>query len=212
VATFGTDGVFQGAQLLNFTQPAIGLRANGDIWTAWVGPDACPVSQQTAATGSAAAGFGGLLFICANPGVPPDSNWSIGGAVALPNGSLVAAFRKGTSVVVAKGLPDGSATDPTWGNGFDGTTIAEDAIPSLAVDSHGLVLVTLLRPGGLRFVRMTATGGLDASFGQGGKVVHSFGTNQQITRVAVQKDGRIVVLGTEEFTDGTDMTLSRYWY
>jgi len=35
--------------------------------------------------------------------------------------------------------------------------------------------------------------------------------NHRIVRAAVQKDGRIVVLGTEEFPDGTDMTLSRYW-
>jgi len=158
VTTFGTGGIFQGAQLLNFTAPAIGLRASGDIWTTWVGPDACPVGQQTGATGAGTAGFGGLAFICAPAGSPPDANWRTGSVVALPSGSLVAAFHKGTNVLVAKGVPDGSTDDPTWGNGFGGTTITEDAIPSLSVDSRGLVLVALLRPGGLRFARMTATG------------------------------------------------------
>jgi len=43
-------------------------------------------------------------------------------------------------------------------------------------------------------------------------VVHSFGTNHQIARALTQSDGRIVVLGTEDFSDGSDMTLSRYWY
>ncbi|HSO37061.1 MAG TPA: hypothetical protein VLT33_31265 [Labilithrix sp.] len=81
----------------------------------------------------------------------------------------------------------------------------------MSVDKNGHVLVTLLRDGGLRFMRLTAGGAPDASFGSAGTVVHSFGTNHRIARALVQKDGRIVVLGTEDFADGSDATLSRYW-
>ena len=61
-------------------------------------------------------------------------------------------------------------------------------------------------------MRLTAGGAADTSFGNGGTVVHSFGTNHQIARAFVQKDGRIVVAGTEDFVDGSDATLSRYWH
>ena len=36
--------------------------------------------------------------------------------------------------------------------------------------------------------------------------------NHQIARAMIQKDGRIVVVSGEDFIDGSDVTLSRYWY
>ena len=41
--------------------------------------------------------------------------------------------------------------------------------------------------------------------------MHSFGMNHVIARALVQKDGRIVVVGSEDFADGTDVSLTRYW-
>jgi len=60
-------------------------------------------------------------------------------------------------------------------------------------------------------MRLGAGGAPDPTFGDAGTVVHAFGTNHQIARAFVQKDGRIVVLGTEDFADGSDVTLSSYW-
>ena len=47
-------------------------------------------------------------------------------------------------------------------------------------------------------MRLAASGTPDTTFGTNGTVVHSFGTNHQVARALIQKDGRIVVLGQRE--------------
>jgi uncharacterized delta-60 repeat protein len=208
IAAFGTNGVTDGAQVAGATVPAVGFRANGDVWTAWIGPTLCYVYEQDGATGANAPSFGvggGNYILC---GTNPTS--AIGAAVALPDGSLVPAYHSDTTVKLGKIVPDGSRSDLAWGNAGV-ATIAEDALPSVSLDKSGLVLVTLLRAGGLRFMRLSPSGAPDATFGASGTVVDSFGTNHQIARALVQSDGRIVVLGTEDFADGSDVSLSRYW-
>lgn len=207
VTGFGTSGIFFGSQLVGLTVPAVGGRANGNIWTASIDPAGgnpfCYAYEHDAITGVVVGA--GLGVSCqTNP------NSATGGAVALADGSVVPAFHSGTTIVIAKSIPDGSRLDLVWGTGGI-ATINEDAVPSVSVDKKGVILVALLRDGGLRFMRLTAGGAPDTSFGNGGTVVHAFGMNHQIARAFVQKDGRIVVAGTEDFVDGSDATLSRYW-
>jgi hypothetical protein len=60
-------------------------------------------------------------------------------------------------------------------------------------------------------MRLRENGSPDSTFGVNGVVVHAFGAKQSTVRIQAQKDGRIVVLGSEEFGDGVDVSLSRYW-
>jgi hypothetical protein len=201
---FGTAGVTEGAV---GGQPALGTRANGNIWTAFLDANGCHVNQQDGTTGANDPAFGGGGLA---PVTGTNSSWALGAAATLPDGSLVPAFHTGTKVLVPKFAPNGSSIDLAWGvSGV--ATIDDDAIPSLSVDAAGQVLVTLLRTGGLRFTRLALNGSRDVTFGDNGTVVHSFGMNHVIARALVQKDGRIVVLGTEDFSGGSDVSLTRYW-
>ena len=205
--TFGTAGSTTGRPATD--GPPMGVRANGNIWVFAPGPGICYVDQVDAATGAPdptfAVGNEGHILCGAAPVTS-----TVGGAATLPDGSLMPAFKDATQVKVAKFVPDGSHTDLAWG-AAGLATINEDALPRVSVDKNGLVLVTLARADGLRFVRLGAGGALDPTFGASGTVVHSFGVNHQIARALIQKDGRIVVLGTEDFADGADVTLTRYW-
>ena len=54
-------------------------------------------------------------------------------------------------------------------------------------------------------------GSLDLTFGTGGKVTTDFGgTNDQGRAVAVQKDGKIVVIGTSGNDEEDDFAIARY--
>jgi hypothetical protein len=206
VATFGTNGVIDGQ---SGGAPAIGARANGNVWFASNdGSRGCFVGQQDGTSGANDPAFTNDGSV--SSGSAAGGSWGIAGATALGDGSLVAAVHSGTSVKLPKFAADGSHLDLAWGVGAI-AQINEDAIPTVSVDSTDHVLVTLLRAGGLRFARLGTNGSLDKTFGTGGTVVHSFGMNHQIARALFQKDGRIIVLGTEDFADGSDITLTRYW-
>ncbi len=153
-----------------------------------------------------------IAAVAADPQMPARAKLSVyvrgaPGAVdttfGVQGGSILPDVHSGTAVMIGKWVPDGSRSDLAWGGANGIATINEDALPSVSVDKNGLVLVTLLRDGGLRFMRLTAGGAPDATFGNGGTVVHSFGVNHKIARALVQKDGRIVVTGTEDFPDGS---------
>ncbi|MDB5910520.1 MAG: uncharacterized protein JWP34_4634, partial [Massilia sp.] len=98
--------------------------------------------------------------------------------------------------------------DSTFGTG--GRVITDfnfnyDNINAIAVQSDGKIVVAgttnwnLLGIGYTNFAvaRYNTNGTLDTTFGSGGKVVTDFGTNQSsASAVAVQSDGKIVVVGT----------------
>lgn len=54
-------------------------------------------------------------------------------------------------------------------------------------------------------------GSLDASFGQGGKVLTAFGPGSQMAlALAVQPDGKLVLAGSYRESTATDFSLARY--
>lgn len=212
LASFGTNGTANGPLLVADNAPVVGFRANGSIWTARVDPrQGFPVGltgQHNGISGAVDALANTSNYV--GTSCEPNGSIAIGGALALADGAIVAAFHCGTHVSILRSGPDGTKFDLAWGTGGV-ATIEEDARPSVSVDNSGRILVALLREGGLRLMRLGAGGAPDPTFGDAGTVVHAFGTNHQIARAFVQKDGRIVVLGTEDFADGSDVTLSRYW-
>lgn len=218
VPSFGTGGLSVGDVMQLSTVPVVGVRTNGNIWAAYLlAPSAayCRFQVIDGTAGTADPGFGingGLLPQSISPQDNPTGalDLGLGGAAELPDGTLVAAVRGESHAVIGKLLANGSGRDPTWGSGGI-VTIAEDAYPAVSVGKDGLVLVTLARADGLRLVRLMATGSPDATFGDKGTVVHAFGTNQKIVRALVQKDGRIVVIASEDFDGVSDVSLTRYW-
>ena len=73
-------------------------------------------------------------------------------------------------------------------------------------------VVQAVAPGSARFVlqRLNANGTPDASFGTGGKVDTAFTQNARAQGVALQADGKIVVVGTGAFVAVSDFIVARY--
>ncbi len=113
------------------------------------------------------------------------------------------------------------ALDPAFGQGgkvtidFDGPQAAH--AESVVVQADGKVVV-----GGVAFnsgsghgdfalARYNTDGNLDASFGQGGRVLTSMGRPTDIHGIALQADGKIVAAGLYITSQGTaDTALARY--
>jgi uncharacterized delta-60 repeat protein len=107
------------------------------------------------------------------------------------NGSLDATFGQGGKVV----------TD------FAGT---EDVGWGAVLQGDGRIVLAGRSGNDFALARYNANGSLDATFGQGGKVVTDFaGTIDGGLAAALQRDGRIVVAGASVNT-GTDFALARY--
>jgi uncharacterized delta-60 repeat protein len=126
---------------------------------------------------------------------------------------------------VARYAVDGSP-DPTFGEAglatvrFDGPSIAT----AVTVDDQGRVLVAGHAQMGFSatrsdfaLARLDAAGDPDVSFGADGLVTTDFGASpgapvhDEFARgVAVQRDGRIVVVGVAQLDVGADLAVSRY--
>jgi uncharacterized delta-60 repeat protein len=93
----------------------------------------------------------------------------------------------------------------------------DDRASAVAIQSDGKILMVGTATGSstgddFALVRLTATGGLDSSFGTGGKVTTDFSKGpDQAFAVAIQSDGKIVVAGSAR-TSSTeyDFALARY--
>lgn len=110
------------------------------------------------------------------------------------------------------------SVDTSFGGGVIVTPVgvSEDYANAVAVQADGKVLVagSTATSQGTQFsvVRHLRDGGLDPSFGQGGKVVLPMGTrgNDGVAALAVQPDGRIVLAGSsDQGASGMDFALLR---
>ena len=128
--------------------------------------------------------------------VPPRSNHDFGLARYTAAGELDAAFGNGGKV----------ATD--FDSGYDRAN-------AVAVQSDGKIVVAGHSHNGsdndFALARYTATGQLDAAFGNGGKVTTPIGkSNDHGYAVAVQPGGKIVVAGYSHNGSDYDFALARY--
>jgi uncharacterized delta-60 repeat protein len=110
-------------------------------------------------------------------------------------GALDTSFRGGRSVV-----PVGAG---------------DDYASALALTNEGKIIVaggSAENLGDIALVRLERDGGLDATFGEGGKVNTSLGSGSDVARaVALQSDGKIVVAGaTTNAETGLDFVIVRY--
>jgi uncharacterized delta-60 repeat protein len=147
------------------------------------------------------------------------------GVAVQPDGRVIAAGDSYKTVngenlhdfVLARYNIDGSL-DQTFGNG--GRVITEfaggEVAYGLALSGDGRVVAAGLTWGGSTFgnnvalARYNASGNLDSTFGNAGKVITSFGRfNVEAHALAVQPDGRIVQAGYAG-TIGGDFAVARY--
>lgn len=105
---------------------------------------------------------------------------------------------------VQRFLPDG-ALDLSFGNEgstervavsmllADNALLGGNALGSLAVDSTGEAVVATTSNGDVTLFRFDASGRLSTAFGSGGVVTSDFGGDESLPKVAIDRQGRIVV-------------------
>jgi uncharacterized delta-60 repeat protein len=123
------------------------------------------------------------------------------GVVVEPDGKIVASGASGNFGLAR--FDSGGNLDPSFGIGGQATA----SFGGSAIDAHSLVAQPdgkLLVAGSVEtaegedfaLVRYNIDGSLDATFGTGGKVTRDFSEDDEISGVALQADGKIVVAGT----------------
>lgn len=128
--------------------------------------------------------------------------------VLLPNGAIVASFRLATGLVVASIEADGKSLTPGFGNGGRLTVDTAGRPTDLARQPDGKLLLNVYDSAATASVRrLNANGTADATFAKAGVFVDP---RFRSRRVALQKDGRIIVMG-QGTTGFNNMTLVRLW-
>ncbi len=80
----------------------------------------------------------------------------------------------------------------------------------LAVQPDGKILVAASGTGNFTLLRLLPDGSLDAGFGSAGIVSTDFGGNDDAYGMALQGDGRVVVVGRVQIAGGYDFGMARY--
>lgn len=134
--------------------------------------------------------------------------------VQADGGILISGTSNG-DVALAR-LTTGLALDSSFdGDGRLTTNVAgADEGRAVAVQTDGKILVAGPSVPGANsdfaLVRYTTTGALDTTFGTGGKAFADFGGAEVATGLAVQSDGKIVVVGYTNAAGGEDFALARF--
>ena len=187
-----------------------------------------------------AAGRGGTAFDFAvaryNANGSLDASFGTGGKVTTsilgsdeardlvlqPDGKLVAAGSTGTGLAapdfaLVRYLPNGSL-DPTFG--FFGVVTTDfggsDRAAALQLQPDGKLVAAgtaagnIFATGDFGLVRYTTSGGLDPTFGSGGKATTDFGNTDGAAALVIQPDGRLVAAGRAAPGSSDDFALARY--
>ena len=132
-----------------------------------------------------------------------DVAWAV--AVQPDGKTILAGDLSSDNFVVARLNPDGQL-DATFGSGIGRVTIdfgGVDLARAVAVQQDGKIVVAgRSNTGGgsgasnFAVARLMPNGALDTSFGSSGKQSIDFGYDDYATGLAIQRDGKIVVVGT----------------
>jgi uncharacterized delta-60 repeat protein len=122
---------------------------------------------------------------------------------------------------IVRYLPDGSLDASFDGDGKAAARFGEDRnlfddfINAVSIQQNGKVLISGYSWDGSRYnftlARFNTNGSLDAGFGNNGKVLTTIGTlEDKGYAMALQKDGKIIVVGESHFGDRLSLTVVRY--
>jgi uncharacterized delta-60 repeat protein len=161
------------------------------------------------------AGSGGLVRYRANGRLDPSfghggirGGFDASDVAIQKDGKIVASGASGKHSALARFNARGNL-DASFGQG--GTFATSFGAAALAIQADGKIVTvgTALISGGFYFAlsRYRAEGGLDPTFGTGGKVLTSFGFGSLARALAIQPDGKIVAAGEAGFSD---FALARY--
>lgn len=185
-------------------------RAEGFGYAAEVQLDGLPVGVSARPLQFAAGATTATLVLDAAPSAPH----SLPTAVTVTLRAADAVVVRTIGVTVRGGA---GSVDTSFGGGVVATQVgpSEDYASAVAVQADGKVLIagSAATNQGTRFavVRHLRDGGLDPSFGNGGKVVLPVGTrNDAVQALAVQPDGRILLAGSsDQGSQGADFAVMR---
>ncbi len=168
------------------------------------------------------------------PDGSPDSRFGTQGMVATdfgggeavyslhvaPDGRILAAGFSSTGgydIAVAGYLPDGTL-DPSFGSGgrlsldFSGGSF--DQAYSMALQANGRILLAGVSDSAgdydFAVVRLLANGTLDASYGQGGRVLVSDPGLQVLYRLTLDHAGRALAIGASDLAETIDFAVLRF--
>jgi uncharacterized delta-60 repeat protein len=183
--------------------------------------------------GGSAAGDYSVLRLLSNGN--PDPDFGTAGKFAHSFGQFelargVAGVSGGKILVGGSGLVPGGLRDfavlrlaangtlDTTGYGTGGIVTTDisggfnDTVTSMAVDGGGRAVLAGYHRTNFALVRYTSNGGLDDTFGTGGKVFtgSTTTTEQQANAIALQTDGKIVIAGSSRTGLNTDVVVARY--
>jgi len=175
------------------------------------------------AAGDIDTSFGGGTLV--TPGGLTD-DYVRGVAVQADGKAVVAGFgittvASGTDFLLVRYLRDGGL-DTSFGNGGKVATAfnnggRSDEAQAVVVQPDGKILVAGTSDQGVSgydfaLARYNADGSLDASFGNGGRVITAFGNGaDKAYALLLQPDGKIVLAGdSAQGANGTDFALARY--
>ena len=133
--------------------------------------------------------------------------------ILQPDGKLVAAGYSDDDFALARYNSDGSL-DLSFGTGGKVTThfsIYADGTESLILQPDGKLVAAGHSNRDFALARYNSDGSLDLSFGTGGKVITSFGSDQSRARsLILQPDGKLVAAGSSGNISNYDFALARY--
>jgi uncharacterized delta-60 repeat protein len=135
--------------------------------------------------------------------------------VTLIGGVLAALLVAGLAGNSSVGMAASAGVDSTFGTG--GRTVVDqggsDPIGggrSLALQSDGKIVVSGVSDGDVTLLRLDTNGNLDTTFSDDGKVKLDFGGSEGAQGVAIQPDGKIVIVGQTDVGGTIDLLAARF--
>ena len=167
------------------------------------------------ADGSLDTTFGGGTGVVITP-VIADNTDSAHNVCVLEDGSILITGKAYNGVsfkyFVSKYSADGTL-DNTFGEG-DGIAfwdLGSDRDPAMQVQADGKILITGDYSNNFILARFNSDGTVDTDFGSSGYVTTDFaGSTDQAKDLAIQDDGKIVLVGRAYSGTSTDVALARY--
>jgi uncharacterized delta-60 repeat protein len=197
--SFGTAGIFEGPVNLDFSTGQAGARTNilrtpgGGYRVTTAAPEGCQVVALTAA-GNIDGSFGdaGIATIVTSAG----STAYCTSMDAQPDGRLLVAG-SGNGLGFAARLLENGQLDPGFSANAVPATVTEAT--AVATDGNAAVVVAGVGDNGMSIMRLTADGGLDATFGNAGITTFDVQSEESafpvVNDLFVMADRRIVGAG-----------------
>ncbi len=184
----------------------VGYRLNGS------GYDFVVVRYHS--NGSLDSSFGGVGIVTTDVGSFDDEGVSVAlqsdGKIVVAGSTVVPDY----DFVVVRYNTDGSLDSSFDADGIltsDLNSGSDDFVANVLVQLDGKILLAGTSGGDFAVVRYNSNGSLDLSFSTDGKVITDLGGDEYGRNMAIQGDGKIVVVGsTSDGSTNIDFALARY--